>query len=114
MGVAVVLDGGGEGFVAEDGAVEFMFGEAAEVFGDFFGGDIECGGESLAFGEFREGGSTGDGAGAAVGFPFDIGDFVIFDLDKHEHLVTTDGVANDTLGVVMIFRFVAHEKIFRV
>lgn len=37
---AVVKDGAVEGLVAEDGAVKFVFGEAAEVIADFFGGDV--------------------------------------------------------------------------
>ena len=36
----VVFDGLVEGLVAEDRAVKFMFGEAAEVVTDFFGGDF--------------------------------------------------------------------------
>lgn len=29
-----------EGLVAEDGAVKFVFGQAAEIVADFFGGDV--------------------------------------------------------------------------
>ena len=38
--VAVVVNGGMEGFVAEDGTVEFVLGQAAEKFIDIFGGDM--------------------------------------------------------------------------
>ena len=36
----VIENGLVEGLVAEDGAVKFVFGQAAEIVADFFGGDV--------------------------------------------------------------------------
>ena len=67
--LVIIFDGGGKGFVTEDAAVEFVFWEAAEKFGDFVGADFEGFVHGFAFGELGEGRSGSDGAGATVGFP---------------------------------------------
>lgn len=49
---AVVFDGVLEGVVAEDGAVEFVFGEVTEVVVDVLGGDFEGVVQGFPFGDF--------------------------------------------------------------
>ena len=64
--------------MAEDRAVEFVFGEPAEEVGDVFCGDFFRFFESFPFREFGEGGSRGDSGGATVSFPSYIFDFIVF------------------------------------
>lgn len=111
---AIVSNGAGESFVAKHGAMKLMCGQAAEEFGDFSGADFESIVESLTLGKFRESGSRGNGAGAAISFPFDVFDFVVFDLEKHFHLIATNRVADNPLSIVRVFGFVAHQEVARV
>lgn len=99
--------------MAENGAVEFVFGKVAEVVVDVFGGNFEGVVEGLPFGEFREGRGAGDGGSAAVGFPAEIFDCVGFgvDLNKHLHLVAADGITDEANGVVFELFFVTHQEV---
>ena len=83
--------------------MKFVLGEVAEVIVNVLSGDFESFVQSFAFGELREGASTSNGASAAISFPFDIGDLVVFDFEEHFHLVTTNGVADNAFSVVSEF-----------
>ncbi len=98
--------------MAEDGAMEFVFGESTEVVFNLFWSDVGGFIESFAFGDFGHGGGAGDGGGAAVGFPFDVFDPAIADLDVYVHFVTTDGVAGYADGVEDVVGGVADEEVF--
>lgn len=74
--------------------MEFVLGEIAQVIIDIFGGDFEGFVESFAFGEFGKSRGGGNGGSAAVSFPADVGNFIIFNLDVHFHLIAADGVAD--------------------
>ena len=100
--------------MTEDGAVEFVFRKVAEVIVDILSSDFESLAEGLAFGEFRECTSTGNGAGAAISFPFNVDDLIVFDLKEHFHLVAADRVTNDAFGVMRKVCLIAHEEVSRI
>jgi len=108
---AIILDRVGESLVAEHRTVEFMFWEVTKIVVDVFGGNFYSFVEGFTFGELRQRGSRGDGRGAAVGFPADVLDFVVFNLDVHLHLVAANWVANHADRVKIELEFIAKQEI---
>lgn len=93
--------------------MKFVLGEFAEIIIDIFGSNFEGFVEGFTLGEFGKRRGGGDGRGAAVSFPTDVGDFIGFlvDFDVHFHLVATDGVADYASGVTFELGFVAHQEV---
>ena len=101
--VVVVLDGGADGFLGENGAVYLVRGQTVESLHNGLVGQGECLLDRLALDELGRHGAGGYRAAAAEGVKFAVGDdAVVVDLDIHTHDVAALGVADFTYTVSIV------------
>ena len=92
MPVIVVLQRFFDGLFRQNGAVKLVGGQPIQCFRHSLVGDLQRLGNWLTLDHFRGHGAGGDGAAAAEGFEFHIGDGIVVDFQIDFHNVAADGV----------------------
>jgi len=83
----IIINGGTQGFITKHRAVELVFRQPSQGFGDRGRSEVVGLLKGEADGHFTHHGGTCNGRGTAIGEPSEVCNLVILDLDQDFHLV---------------------------